>query len=374
MGKILILSDINSIHTIRWVKSLSNRGMDVSVFSFTKLKNEKTLNELNGIKIYTANHDKSILIKKDVKKWFGYTRFLGMLKRVIKEYQPDILHAHYVSSYGLLGALSNFSPFALSIWGSDVFIFPKRSIIHRMVFKYILNRANAVFSTSKVMAKEANKYIKKQIEVIPFGIDLNKFRKMQVDSVFGKDALVVGTVKHLEKVYGIDKLIRSFYLVKKRNPDLPLKLLIVGGGSLEQEMKSLVKELDIDRDTVFTGAVPFDEIPKYLNMLDVYVALSNVESFGVAVLEASACELPVVVSDVGGLPEVVINNETGFIVPNGNIDKAAESIEFLIKNSDKAEKMGRNGREFVKEKYQWENNVETLVLKYNELLSKPNNK
>ena len=172
----------------------------------------------------------------------------------------------------------------------------------------------------------------------------------------------------LEKKYGIEYLIRAFKIVSDKYADLPIKLLIVGGGSLENKLKKITKELKIESKTIFTGKVTFNDVPKYQNMLSVFVALSYNESFGVAVIEASACEKPVVVSNVGGLPEVVEDGVTGIVVPPGNPEKTAEAIEKLILNENLRKKMGKKGRERVKKYFNWDDNIRQMIRIYKNLL------
>ena len=112
-------------------------------------------------------------------------------------------------------------------------------------------------------------------------------------------------------------------------------------------------------DTIFTGFIEHEEIHKYHNMLTISLFLSN-ESFGVSVIEASACEKPVIVSNIGGLPEVVENDVTGIIVDPFNIEQIIQAIEKLIFNRELRIWLGKNGRERVKKLYNWEDNVKQM--------------
>lgn len=363
--KLLLLSDPNSPHTIKWATSLAKNNINILLFGLGKLDvvdydgltniEVKTLNE-----IVTRNEGALSKIK--------YLKALPYLKKIIKEYKPDILHAHYATSYGLIGALTGFNPFIISVWGSDVFSFPKKSFLHKEILKFNLRKADKILSTSYVMAKETSLYTNKEIEVIPFGIDINQFKPMEVESLFDKKDIVIGTVKTLEEKYGIEYLIKAFKIISDKYPNLPLKLLIVGGGSLENKLKNLVKELKIDNKTIFIGRVPYKDVPKYQNMLTISVSVSDSESFGVAVLEASACEKPVIVSNVGGLPEVVDDGVTGIVVPPKNPEKTAEAIERLILDKGLRDKMGKAGRKRVEKIYRWEGNVEHMIRIYKDLL------
>jgi glycosyltransferase involved in cell wall biosynthesis len=221
------------------------------------------------------------------------------------------------------------------------------------------------------MVKETLRYTNKSITVTPFGVDAEVFRPKTVENIFEKDSIVIGTIKTLEKKYGIDYLIKAFSIVKKKHSGLKLKLLIVGGGSEEESLKQLTRDLNIETDTVFTGKIRYDDVVSYYNMLDIYVAVSvlDSESFGVAVLEASSCEKPVIVSDVGGLPEVVENGVTGIIVKVKDIDNTAAAIEQLIIDEPLRRQYGINGRNRVLKNYNWKENVKHMLSIYDEVLN-----
>lgn len=361
--KLLLLSDAYSIHTIKWAKSLSKKGIEIAIFSLNYNENEgNPYQHNNKIKIYYCA-DKNAKKRSSGFAKISYLKALPRLKQVIKEFKPNIVHAHYASSYGLLGALSGFHPFILSVWGSDVFDFPNISFLHKAVIKYNLAKADKILSTSKVMAIETNKYTDKEVIVTPFGIDLDKFKPVKVNSLFNKNDIVIGTVKTLEEKYGIEYLIKAFAIVKDKHKYLPLKLLIVGAGSLSMVLKKLTYDLGIEKDTIFTGKIAHELVPIYDNMLSVSVSVSvsNSESFGVAVIEASACGKPVVVSDVGGLPEVVKDGITGIVVPPSNPQKTAEAIEKLVLDVKLRKKMGEAGRKRVDKLYDWNKNVEQMI-------------
>lgn len=359
--KLVLLSDPNSVHTARWATSLAAKGIDVYIIGLSDNRNN-FYSAYDNIKVYSLNIDSKEVIKEsELLSKFKYVKTLKKVKSLIKEINPDIVHSHYATSYGMLGTLSGFHPFIISVWGSDVFIFPKKSFIHKNILKYNLKKADKILSTSYAMARETALYTDKDIEVTPFGIDLDKFKPMVVESLFDEKDIVIGTIKSLEPEYGIEFLIKAFKIVFEKNKNLSLKLLIVGGGSLEKELKQLVADLGLSKHTVFTGRVPYEDIPRYHNMIDVPVFVSNSESFGVAVIEASACEKPVVVSDVGGLPEVVENNVTGIVVPPKNERETAKAIEKLVLDKLLREKMGKAGRERVKKLYNWENNVKQMI-------------
>ena len=355
--KIIFLAPANAIHTKRWVESLVNRGIKVLLASQHP--------PMNGLDMDGVEY-----IKLPFHGVIGYFLNVFSLQRAILNFRPDLLHVHYASGYGTTAAIVGFKPTILSVWGSDIFEFPNVSFLNRLLLRCNLMRADKILSTSHAMALETNKYTNKLIEVTPFGIDLDIFKPDRIPSIFAQGDIVVGTVKTLEEKYGIEYLIRAFQIVKAKYLEMPLKLLIVGGGLLEKHLKSLADDLGLNRCTVFTGFIPHSEIPKYHNMLSVSVSVSNSESFGVAIIEACACEKPVVVSDVGGLPEVVEDGVTGIVVPSRDVIAIAAAIERLILDDELRQNMGRAGRERVKRLYDWNDNVSQMIDIYKTILAK----
>jgi L-malate glycosyltransferase len=370
MIKVLLLSDPSSPHTIKWARSLSSSGVEVCIFGLNPCPHEAYASFPN-IRIHSLGLNADIFLtgQASLNKIY-YLKALTKIKQIIKDFKPDILHAHYATSYGLLGALSGFKPFILSVWGTDIFDFPNVSLLHRCILRFNLMRADNILSTSYAMAKETQKYTRKAIEVTPFGIDLNIFKPTSVDSFFSPKDIVIGTIKTLAETYGIEYLIRAFYILRSNYPQMPLKLLIVGGGELEQKLKSITRELGLGSCVIFTGKVSYDDVPKYHNMISVFVSVSNSESFGVAIIEASACERPVVVSRVGGLIEVVEDGVSGIVVPPRNVAATAKAIEHLILNEDLRKKMGSAGRKRVALMYDWNANVSHMMGIYKNILAK----
>jgi L-malate glycosyltransferase len=370
--KILILSNGDSVHTYKWVTALCARNIDIILFSLNEF-NPAPYNGLKNFKSFALGFNSKLSTVDNKFKKLLFLFFVGRIKRIIAREKPDILHAHYATSYGLMGALCNFHPYIISVWGSDIFHFPGKSFFHRKFIEYNLSKADMLLSTSHVMAEKTQKYTDKDIEVTPFGIDTSVFKPFKTNSLFDDDAVVIGTIKNLASKYGIDYLIKAFKIISDKYPGLKLNLLIVGGGSKARMafLKNLCKEMQIDQKVKFTGLISHADVPAYNNMLDIYVAVSilDSESFGVAIIEASACEKPVIVSNVGGLPEVVKNEETGFIVSPKNEYETADAIEKLVLNNELKLKMGKNGRKFVQENYEWDFCVDKMISVYNKIIS-----
>ena len=246
------------------------------------------------------------------------------MRKLIFSIEPDILHVHWSTSYGLLAAISGFHPLIISTWGRDIIDSPRESWILKKILQYNLSKADAITATSLMLQKATQEYVQtgQKVHHIPFGIDTEKFilnsKSKNINTIY------IGTVKSLEDKYGISYLIRAFAQVKLQIAHV--ELIVVGVGSLYDKLVQLAENLGIENSITFTGKVENDEVVHYLHKMDIFVvpSISESETFGVSAVEASACSLPVIVSNIGGLPEVVIDGKTGFLVEPENIDEVVD--------------------------------------------------
>jgi len=349
--KICYLADAASIHTQKWIRFFADRDHEVHVVSFQDA-------DISTVTFHRI--EVSFPLKTSpTATWYekiGYLFHLNAARKLVRRLSPDILHAHWATSYGLMGALSNWHPFILSTWGSDVFDFPRKSFWHKRMIEFTLRRADDVTATSRMLADETKRYMSadRPVHTIPFGVDIDRFRPQ---TSARRGGVTVGIVKKLEKKYGVEHLIRAFATITSAHPEA--RLLIVGDGSEEMALRELARQLGIEKSVIFAGFTKNDRVPYYLHQMDVFVVPSvmSSETFGVAAVEAAACGLPVIASDIGGLPEVVIDGQTGFLVPPAAPAAIAEKLLLLIENLPLRRKMGEAARKFVERNYIWEKNA-----------------
>lgn len=352
--KIALISGASSIHTIRWANGLAKAGHDVHVIT----QHEACDPFLPQIKVHSFPY-RGVL---------GYFLMAPRVRKLLNEINPDVLNAHYASGYATTARLVGRRPFVLSVWGSDVYDFPYKSPLHKWLVRKNLLSADVVASTSYAMAEQTRSIASElgSMPITPFGVDMQAYGNAE-SLQENNDKLTIGTVKTMADTYGIDTLIEAFaILVKKFNRTQPnnfehIRLRLVGGGPQTDKYKRLAAELGISEKVRFVGRVPHEKVPSELAKLDIYVALSRIESFGVAIIEAGAARRPVVVSDAGGLPEVTLDGVTGLVVPRENPQAAAEALEKLVLNPAQRVQMGEAGRKHVSENYSWDECVEIMV-------------
>lgn len=359
---IVFLAPANSIHTVRWANALADRNISVTVI--TMHKPEKN-----------SFHSAIKIELLPFKAPFGYYLNYLSARKLLQKIKPDLLHTHYATGYGTLSRLIKFHPTLLSVWGSDVFEFPYQSESKKNILIKNLKAADKIASTSWGMKEQTEKFYKpaEEISITPFGIDLDLFKPCKIIDK-NDDSITIGMVKTMEYKYGPQYLLQAIpllfdKLVKGNSPFVnKISILMVGRGSKIGELEKMADGLGIRDVVTFTGEIPHSKVPEYLNRIDIYCAPSEMESFGVAVIEASAIEIPVIVSDVGGLPEVVKDHETGFIIEAKNPSQLAEKLYELVTSSRLRQEFGKNGRKFVMHHYDWKQNVAMMVEIYKKLI------
>lgn len=370
MLKLLILADIENHHTKKWAVPIANSGINVRLVGFGKRIPDIYNNSNIVVSLFNPKWDYTKSVKGGSLAKLICCMCVFELRAIINSYKPNLIHVHSAATYGMIGLLCGFNPYIVSLWGSDVYIMPKRSFLHLNFLKLNLLRASKIFSTSTAMAREATKYTKKPIYITPFGVDIQQFRPLKKNNIFNKKDIIIGTTKSLEKVYGIDYLIEAFSILNRRYDNYQLKLLIVGDGSEKGNLQNLVASKGLQDNVIFIPKVSPDKMPQICNMIDIFVVLSNSESFGVSILEASACGIPIVATKIGGIPEVVKDGITGFLIPPADPSAAANAIAKLIIDINLRSQMGRVGREFVKRNYNFQYNLDNMISLYKQIAAR----
>ena len=341
--RICFVAPASNYHTIKWAKWFSKKGHEVHVISFIDA-------EIPGATVHFIDPGVSAS-DSDMKK-LKYLLCFREIRRAIRKIRPDIVNAHYATSYGAVTALSGIKGYVLSVWGSDVYDFPLKSPFHKALLKFSLARAGYIFSTSNAMAEEIHKYTKKNIEITPFGVDMELFNPSEREEIDGK--YVIGTVKALTPKYGIDCMLRAVAEVVKERPDIPIAVRIAGKGLMEEQYKKLAFELGIDHLVTWLGFISQEKVAREWASMDVGIVASTLESesFGVSAVEAEACGTAVIVSDVPGLMEATQPGITSMVFKRKSSGQLAKAIIALYDDEELRKAMGRAGRIFAQETYE----------------------
>jgi N-acetyl-alpha-D-glucosaminyl L-malate synthase BshA len=261
---------------------------------------------------------------------------------VVKNEKLDLLHVHYAIPHAsaaymakqILKSQGIYIPVITTLHGTDITLVGKDPS-YEPVVTFSINQSDGVTSVSRDLKKETYEFfdIQNHIEVIPNFIDLEKFKKQKKDH-FKKaicpdgESLVVHT-SNFRKVKRVGDVIQTFYNIHK---EIPSKLLMIGDGPERDGAEQQCRDLGICDDVRFLGKL--EAVEEVLSVADLFLMPSEKESFGLAALEAMACEVPVVSSNSGGLPELQLQGVTGFMSNVGDIeDMTRKSLFILDKNN-----------------------------------------
>ena len=310
------------------------------------------LNNLRNSRLAVAQTPFFILVD------FIYLLYILRKKRI------DLIHAHWSLPQGFLGILAGHLlkvPCITTLHGSDVF--GLRHPIFRLPNKFVIRHADICTANSRATAQKALQMTAcRNLMIIPMGVDLNDFKKStEVGDLKKKlrlDGEVILSVGRLIDLKGTDYLIKALPKVLLRFPQT--KALIIGSGPQKSYLLNLAKELHIKDSVVFIGQIPHSQMAKYYSLADVFVLpsitskMGETEGFGVVLLEAMACGLPVIGSDTGGIPDIIKDGETGLLFRQKDSPDLANQIIRLLTDEDLRKKMVANARDLIETQFSWE--------------------
>ncbi|MFT4970297.1 MAG: N-acetyl-alpha-D-glucosaminyl L-malate synthase BshA [Chitinophagales bacterium] len=266
------------------------------------------------------------------------TALASNLVDIVKYQKLDLLHVHYAIPHASAAFIAKqilkeqgiYIPVITTLHGTDITLVGKAPA-YRSVVAFSINQSDGITAVSESLKEDTynNFDIKKDIEVIPNFIDFTRF--MKLDKEHFKKAIAPNNEKLLihtsnfRKVKRVEDTIKIFEKVRK---EVNSKLLLVGDGPERACVEELSRELKVEKDVLFLGKQ--DAVEELLAIADLYLMPSESESFGLAALEAMACEVPVISSNTGGIPEINIDGETGYLSNVGEVNAmAANAIKIL---------------------------------------------
>lgn len=251
----------------------------------------------------------------------------------------------------------------------------EKSLVSRIERKTAIFNSDfiAISSDVKKYMRGKEKYRSEKIVVLHNAVDLSLFNSVDRLGISKpQDDLVVGSIGRLHPSKGYETLLRSMSYVIEKLPTV--KLVIIGTGREKNNLEKLSAQLGVFDNVTFLGRKQPLEIPGLLKTFNLFVLASNWEGFGLAVVEAMASGLPVVATNVGGLPEIVEDGQTGFLVPSRKPRVLAEKIIHLLQNPDLCLKMGKQGRRRVESLFSLDGMIKELEYLYLDMLKREMNR
>lgn len=351
------LADASSIHTRRWAAHFAGRGYQVHVISFLP-------GDIPGATVH-------LIYAGPVQAAGGNWRYLlslPVLRRRLRRLRPDLLHAHYLTSYGLLGALSGCRPLVLTAWGSDVLVTPRRSWVYRLLLRLTLAHADLVTSDAQAMSQELLGYglPAGRLLTIPLGVNRRLFHTE------GREWPPTGcrllSARDLLPNTDLETVLRALAVARQKIPSLHLD--VVGDGPERLRLERLARSLGIEDAVRWHGRVPHEQLASLFRASDLYFALTCSDSTSVSLLEAMACGTFPLVSDLPANREWITPGVNGLLFRLGDVQGLVEAMIGVASDPELRRRAAQHNSILVAARADWDRNMEQIEAAYSSLFEK----
>lgn len=379
MGKpmrIAYLTNSLSIHDFKFVSNITANGHQVFLFTFHDVNDPRLPEYYQYINSDVIEQIKKVPNLTIVRyfpwvyaggnRWLKYFQFflhalVGplMVRRKFKEFRCDLIDAGFIQRDGFIAALSGIRQFLLTSWGSDVLLIPKTSAILRHITAYTIRRSAMVYSDSNVVRSEVmaiGGVPRDRTVVFPqLGVDVARFNPAAANCQFRRDMgysagdIVIICTRNFERKYNIIGLVDAVDELR-RLTKTPFKVLLIGRGETHEQITQAVARLGLEGYIKIVGYVRNDLLPGYLASSDISVSPSLTDGTPLSLLEAMACGLPLVMTDIASYHDWVVEGENGFLVQIGDAKAMANRLRQLIEDVNLRRKMGVRNRQIAEER------------------------
>jgi glycosyltransferase involved in cell wall biosynthesis len=353
----------------------------------TEESSEFIVRDLGLTPVYIEEMSREINIQDDIKAY-------KKLKSIIKDFKPDIVHTHAAKAgtLGRLAALNCNVPVILHTFHGHVFhsYFGKlKTELFRQIERYLASRTTGIIAISDIQKQElCDKYrisSPDKCHVVPLGFDLSKFyqtrfadrEKFRAGYGISDDAVLVGVIGRIVPVKNHSLFLKAFKRSLINNPDKSVKAVIIGDGEDRDSVIKMAQDLGLivsvtpsdaaDADVIFTSWILNIEVP--LAGLDIVALSSDNEGTPVSLIEAQAAGKPVASTEVGGIRDIVLTDESALLSDPGDVIGLSDNISQLINNQELRNEMGKVGETFVTERFSYQRLVGDMRELYRSLLA-----
>ena len=351
--RICFLGDAGHINLLSWMKYFMRLGHEIHIISFNR-----PCEDVNGINLHLIGN----IFKKNK---IRYLLSIGKVKKTIDRIQPDIIIGYRVTSYGFMAVNTGFHPVVVVAQGSDLF-YPRNSKMQKTLVRYTINKADLLHTWASHMSDKWSEYGVKEdkILVLPKGVDTNIFTHYERKGP--EDSLILISTRQLRKTYNHDCILRALSLVLTNIPNL--EYLICGDGEYRHKLELMAITLKLENNIRFLGRIMHNELPSFLNSSDIYVSMQESDGVSSSLLEAMACGIFPIVTDIKANRLWIDDGSNGFLIPVNDHLELARKIIAAYENPKLRQEAKSKNIALVKEKVSITSNTIKVVDIYSKLV------
>ncbi len=363
--KIIYFSLGYSTHDYRFLKAISDGGHEVF---FVQLEGNQ-----RQVESRTMPENVNQVIWRGGRKPFQWRDLPALtfdFRRLTREIKPDLIHAGPIQTCAFIAVLSGFHPILTMSWGFDLMDDVHRNKWWEIVTRYTLKHSTFFTSDANVTKDKAVAYgmNPEKTIVFPWGVDLEHFRMRNAEGRNSQEGFVLFCNRSWEMRYGVDVLARAFVKVVQQREDV--RLILLGGGSQGVNIRRILQSGGVEEYVTFGGQISQTDLPRWYHMADLYISPSHVDGSSVSLMEALACGLPCLVSDIPANKEWVVEDENGWLFRDGDAGHLAEKILAAMNQREKMPEIGRASRRSAEMRADWKKNAEALMNVYKSVIKK----
>ena len=300
--------------------------------------------------------------------WRDLPKLVMSLRRVIKQVRPDLIHAGPIQTCAFIAVLSGFRALLTMSWGFDLMQDVHKSRWMERITHYVLQNSTYFTSDAMVTRDKAVAYGMNpdRTIVFPWGVDLNRYSPKNWSTDKRENVFTLFCNRAWEARYGVDVLARAFVKAAQSRPGL--SLLLLGNGSQGARIRQILLSGGVLDRVQSPGQVSQSELPRWYHRADVYISPSHVDGSSVSLMEALACGLPCLVSDIPANQEWVTEGENGWLFPDGDADALAAKILQVFDRRQSLPEIGRAARAVAEDRADWTKNSTKLMQAYQQVL------
>jgi len=363
--RLCFISNPNSTHTRRWVSWFAKRGHTVCLVADVPL--QEPWSEVPVI-------DLSKIIYAPI---IRFPIWAIWLRRFLHQWHPDILHAHRVNSAGWLGAASGFHPLVITPWGTDLYQLPQHSRTTRWLAYYVLRRADLVTADAQDLLQTASHYGANPayLHLVQWGVDLSHFHpgpanaSLRAELGLGAGPVILSP-RGVNPIYNLEIIIQALPEVIATLPGVMLILRDYNTDPVyKRRLEELIISLDLAAVVRWIGRIdPYERMADIYRLADVVVSVPTSDSTPVSILEALACGIPVITTDLPALREWLVPGESGLMVSQRDPHELATALCQMLTNIELADRLRKIGPTIIETRANHQLEMEKMEALYQTLL------